>query len=143
MSLCTNKKALHDYEILESLEAGIVLHGHEVKSVAAHNCSLDGSYAVVRDGEVWLIGANIEEYKNRVKLDIFEPNRDRKLLLHKREIDKFAGRADERGLTLVPISLYFKSGKIKVQLAIAKGRQLHDKREVAKKKEAEKEIRNY
>lgn len=138
--ICRNRRALHEYEILDRLECGIVLVGSEVKSLREGRSSLEDAYARVDDGEVWLIGCEIPEYTMANRQN-HKPKRPRKLLLHRREIAKFAGRSSQRGLTLVPLSLYFKNGRAKLELAVAKGKQLHDKREAAKKADAQREIR--
>lgn len=135
-----NRKARHEYEILESLECGIVLQGSEVKSLRAGKVSLEEAYGRVKQGEVFLVGCDIQEYvfANRFNHD---PRRPRKLLMHRRELRKFAGKAYEQGLTLVPLKLYFnEEGRIKVLLAVCRGRKLHDKREVMKKADAKREI---
>lgn len=139
-SISRNRRALHDYEILETLECGIVLQGTEVKSLRERASSLDDAYAKVEDGEVWLIGSDIPEYSMGNRMN-HKPKRPRKLLLHRREIGRFAGQASERGLTLIPLRMYFKNGRAKVELAIARGKQLHDKRESLKKADAQREIR--
>ena len=138
--ICRNRRALHEYEISETLECGIVLTGTEVKSLREGGSSLDDAYARVEGGEVWLLGCDIPEYVRANRFN-HKPKRPRKLLLHQREIGKFAGKASERGFTLVPLRLYFKRGKAKVELAVARGKQLHDKRQAAKKAEAQKDIR--
>ena len=139
-TVCRNKKALHEYEVHDSLECGIVLKGTEVKSLREGSSSLDGSYARIDDGEVWLIGSDIPEYSMGNKLN-HKPKRPRKLLLHRNEIAKFAGKASERGFTLVPLRIYFKEGLAKVELAVARGKQSFDKREAKKKADAQREIR--
>ncbi|MBN9117881.1 MAG: SsrA-binding protein SmpB [Planctomycetes bacterium] len=139
VNICRNRRALHEYEVLDTVECGIVLVGTEVKSLREGHSSLEDAYARVDDGEVWLIGAEIPEYLYGNRLN-HKPKRPRKLLLHKREIDKFAGKASERGLTLVPLRMYFKEGRAKVELAVAKGKQAHDKRESLKKADARREI---
>src|SRR3954471_12504907 len=128
VNICRNRRALHEYEILDRVECGIVLVGTEVKSLRDGHANLEDAYARIDDGEVWLIGAEIPEYLFGNRLN-HKPKRSRKLLLHKREIDKFAGKADERGLTLVPLRMYFKDGIAKVEVAVAKGKQSHDKRD--------------
>jgi SsrA-binding protein len=138
--VCRNKRAFHEYHILEKLECGLVLTGTEVKSLRAGHASLDDAYAKIEDGEVWLIGSDIPEYAMG-NWQNHKPKRRRKLLLHRREIGKFVGKASERGFTLVPLRLYFKRGLAKVELAVARGKQLHDKRESKKKADAEREIR--
>jgi SsrA-binding protein len=139
-TVCRNKRALHEYEIHDTLECGVVLKGTEVKSLREGSSSLDGSYAKIEDGEVWLLGSDIPEYSMGNKLN-HKPKRPRKLLLHRREIARFAGKASERGFTLIPLRIYFKSGLAKVEIAVARGKQLHDKRETKKKAEAQREIR--
>lgn len=138
-NICRNRRALHDYDILDRIECGLVLVGTEVKSLRAGYGNLEDAYARVDDGEVWLIGAEIPEYEYGNRLN-HKPKRPRKLLLHKREIAKFAGKASEKGLTLVPLRMYFKEGRAKVELAVAKGKQAHDKRESLKKADARREI---
>jgi len=135
-----NRRAYHDYEILERIECGIVLVGTEVKSLREGHASLDDAYAKLEGGEVWLIGSEIQEYAMGNRLN-HKPKRPRKLLLHRREIEKFAGKASQRGFTLVPLRLYFKQGRAKVEVAVAKGKQSHDKRESLKKADAEREMR--
>lgn len=141
MTICTNRKARYEYEILDTLEAGIVLYGDEVKSIRQNKVSLEGSFAVVLENEVWLLNCHIGEYDNRNTWRTLEPTRRRKLLLNRREISKFAERSEEKGFTLVPLSLYFDKGFIKVELAVGKGKQLHDKRRTIKEREAEREMR--
>jgi SsrA-binding protein len=126
-----NRKARHKYDVLDTLECGLVLMGSEVKSLRSGRTSLDESYARVKDGEVWLIGCDIPEYREANRFN-HNPRRPRKLLMHRREVQKFANRAFEKGLTLVPLKMYFKVGKAKLLLGICKGRKLHDKREVMK-----------
>ncbi len=135
-----NKRALHEYTILDTLECGIVLTGTEVKSLREGSVNLEDAYAKIEDGEVWLLGSDIPEYTMGNRLN-HKPKRPRKLLLHRREIGKFAGKASQRGFTLVPLRLYFKQGRAKVELAVARGKQLHDKRQDQKKAEAQREIR--
>ncbi|HEV3440057.1 MAG TPA: SsrA-binding protein SmpB [Gemmata sp.] len=139
VNICRNRRASHDYEVLDRIECGIVLVGTEVKSLRAGYGNLEDSYARVDDGEVWLIGAEIPEYEFGNRLN-HKPKRPRKLLLHKREIERFAGKASEKGLTLVPLGMYFKEGVAKVELAVAKGKQTHDKRETLKKADAKRQI---
>ncbi len=138
--ICRNKRAFHEYEISESLECGLALTGTEVKSLREGSSSLEDAYAKIEDGEVWLIGSDIPEYSMGNRMN-HKPKRPRKLLLHRREIAKFADKADQRGFTLVPLRMYFKNGRAKVELAIGRGKQLHDKRQAAKKADAQKEIR--
>jgi len=138
-SISTNRRARHQYEILDEIECGIVLKGSEVKSLRDGKVSLDEAYARVRDGELWLVDCDIAVYPQASLLN-HEPKRLRKLLLHRRELQKFAEQACHRGLTLVPLSMYFARGKVKVTIAIGRGKKLHDKREALKKAEAKREI---
>jgi SsrA-binding protein len=139
VNICRNRRAAHDYDLLERIECGLVLVGTEVKSLRAGYGNLEDAYARVDDGEVWLIGAEIPEYEFGNRLN-HKPKRPRKLLLHRREINKFAAQASEKGLTIVPTRMYFKDGKAKVELAVAKGKQTHDKRESIKKADARRQI---
>jgi SsrA-binding protein len=139
VNICRNRRATHDYEILDRIECGIVLVGTEVKSLREGHANLEDAYARIDDREVWLIGAEIPEYTFGNRLN-HKPKRPRKLLLHRREIDKFAGKASERGHTLVPLRLYFRDGVAKVELAVARGKQAHDKRQSLKKADAKREI---
>lgn len=138
--ICRNKRALHEYALFDRLECGLVLTGTEVKSLRAGQASLEDSYGKVDDGEVWLIGSDIPEYA-KAHRENHKPKRPRKLLLHRNEINKVVGKASERGYTLVPLRLYFKGGLAKVELAVARGKQQHDKREAKKKADAQREIR--
>jgi SsrA-binding protein len=138
--ICRNKRAFHEYDVSERLECGLVLTGTEVKSLREGHSSLEDAYAKIENGEVWLIGSDIPEYTMAHRMN-HKPKRPRKLLLHRREIAKFAGKASERGFTLVPLRMYFKNGRAKVELAIARGKQLHDKRETMKKSQADRDIR--
>jgi len=134
-----NRKARHKYVILETLECGIALRGSEVKSLRQGKISLDESYARVKNDEVWLVGCDIQEYSHASRMN-HEPKRPRKLLLHRREIRKFAGQAFEKGLTLVPLKVYFKRGIAKLLLGICRGKKLYDKREQMKKDTVRREI---
>jgi len=136
----TNRKAYHDYEILQSFEAGIVLQGSEVKSLRAGRANLKDSYARVKDGEVFLIGMHISPYEAASRFG-HDPTRRRKLLLHKAEIRRLIGKVQEKGLTLVPLKVYFKNGRAKVELALARGKRLYDKRRDIAKRDAERELR--
>ena len=138
--ICRNKRAFHEYEVFDALECGLVLTGTEVKSLRDGNGNLEDAYAKIEDGEVWLLGSDIPEYSMGNRMN-HKPKRPRKLLLHRREIGKFAGKAAQRGFTLVPLKMYFKDGRAKVELAVCRGKQLHDKRQVQKKADAQKEIR--
>lgn len=135
-----NRKARHDYHILESLEAGIALTGAEVKSIRDGKISFKDAHARIKNGEVWLVGAHISPYKNKNSFDPYNPLRDRKLLLHKKQIKKLAASTQEKGLTLIPLKLYFKRGLAKIELGVGKGKKLYDKRYDLKKKETEREI---
>jgi SsrA-binding protein len=137
--IAQNRKARHDYFILDSLEAGIVLQGTEVKSLREGRVNLKDSYARIKDGELWLIGMHISPYEQG---NIFnhDPERTRKLLMHTREIEKLRRNTEEKGLTLVPLSLYFKEGRVKVELGLAKGKHTYDKREDTAEREAKREM---
>jgi SsrA-binding protein len=135
-----NKRAFHEYEVIERIECGVVLQGTEVKSLRDGQASLEDAYAKLEGGEVWMIGSDIPEYAMGNRQN-HKPKRPRKLLLHRREIEKFAGKASQRGFTLVPLRLYFRSGRAKVELAVARGKQAHDKRQAARKADADREIR--
>ena len=138
--ICRNKRAFHEYQISDTLECGIVLQGTEVKSLRDGAANLEDAYAKIDGGEVWLLGSDIPEYAMGNYLN-HKPKRPRKLLLHRREIAKFAGKASQQGFTLVPLRMYFKNGKAKVEVAVARGKKLHDKRETERKAEAQREIR--
>jgi SsrA-binding protein len=140
MIVCQNRKARHEYHILDTLECGIVLVGSEIKSIRDHKVSLDGSYASVENGEMWLIDCNIDTYKNAVNFP-HEPKRKRKLLLKKHEIHKFGEKSEATGYTLIPLQIYLKNGRAKVEVAVCQGKQLHDKRQALKKRDAEREMR--
>jgi SsrA-binding protein len=137
--IASNRKARHDYSILDTYEAGIVLVGTEVKSLRLGRASLVDAFATVDDGEVWLRGLHIAEYALGTWTN-HEPRRTRKLLLHKGEILKLIGKTKESGLSLVPLSMYFKDGKVKVEIALAKGKKAYDKRQSLAKRDAEREI---
>ncbi|HQK22172.1 MAG TPA: SsrA-binding protein SmpB [Candidatus Latescibacteria bacterium] len=134
-----NRKAFHDYSILETTEAGIALVGTEVKSLRLGNVNLKDSYARVERGEVVLYGLHISPYDHGNRYN-HDPERPRKLLLHRREIGSLKSRTEEKGLTLVPLSLYFKGGRAKVELGLAKGKQIHDKRETLRRREIEMDM---
>jgi SsrA-binding protein len=138
--ICRNRRAFHEYNVSDRLECGIMLTGTEVKSLRDGVASLEDAYAKLEDGEVWLIGSDIPEYAMGNRMN-HKPKRPRKLLLHRREIEKFAGKASERGFTLIPLRMYFKEGLAKVEIGVARGKQLHDKRQDKKTAEAEREIR--
>jgi SsrA-binding protein len=134
-----NRSARHEYDVIDTLECGIVLVGSEVKSLRTGRVSLDEAYGRVKGNEVWLVGCDIPEYVQANRFN-HEPRRPRKLLLHRREIVKFASKAFETGLTLVPLKLYFKNGRAKLLLGVCRGRKLHDKREKMKKRDVDRDI---
>ena len=134
-----NRRARFEYEFLERFETGIVLTGTEIKSIRTGQISIAEAYARVRDGELWLLGMHVPPYKEG-SFSNHEPNRPRKLLMHRREIDRIAGLAAEKGYTLVPTRLYFKGGKVKIDLALARGKKLWDKRRATKDREAAREL---
>lgn len=135
-----NRKAFHDYYIVETFEAGVVLLGTEVKSIREGSVNLRDSFARVEGAEVWIYNVHISPYSHRGYSD-HEPTRRRKLLLHRQEIRKLIGKTVERGMTLVPTRMYFKNGRIKVAISLAKGKKDHDKRETIKRREADRETR--
>jgi SsrA-binding protein len=134
-----NRKARHNYDVMETLECGLALVGSEVKSLRGGRISLEEAYARVKENEVWLIGCDIPEYREANRFN-HNPRRPRKLLMHRREVKKFANRAFEKGLTLVPLKLYFKAGKAKLLLGICRGRKLYDKREVMKEASVRRDL---
>ena len=138
-AIATNRRARHEYEILETVEAGLVLRGTEVKSLRDGLVNFKDSYASVRNGEGWLLGCHINPYSHGTDAN-HDPERDRKLLLHKKEIARLSGKISERGLTLVPLRLYFKDGRAKVELGLARGRKLHDKRSALREREVRREM---
>lgn len=137
--VCTHPRARRDYDIEENYEAGIELKGSEVKSLRANQASIKESFAMIRDGEVFLINSYIAPYE-QANLFNHEPRRDRKLLLNKREINRLMGKTLIRGYTLIPLKVYFKKGKAKVDLALGKGKKAHDHRDDIKKREADREM---
>jgi SsrA-binding protein len=138
-TIAENRRARHDYQLLERLEAGIALTGTEVKSLRAGRTVMGQAYADIRDGEAWLQGLEISTYDQGNRAN-HEPVRARKLLLHRREIDSLYGKVREKGLTLVPIRLYFKDGRAKVEIALARGKEQRDKRRELAKREADRQI---
>jgi SsrA-binding protein len=134
-----NRRARRDYELLERVEAGVVLSGTEVKSARDGKVQLGQAYGDIRDGEAWLVGASIAEYAQGGPFG-HEPDRDRKLLLHRSEIDSLHGKVREKGLTLVPTRMYFKDGRVKVELALARGRERADKRRVIAERDAQRQM---
>ena len=136
----TNRKARHDYHILESLEAGIALTGTEVKSVREAGVTLTGGFAQLRKGEIWLVGVHISPYKQGSYANV-DPMRERRLLLHRREIRKLASKLTDRGITLVPLKIYFKGNKAKLQLGLCRGKRDYDRRADIKERDAERDLR--
>jgi SsrA-binding protein len=139
-NVAVNRKALHDYEILERFEAGIVLSGSEIKSIRAGKVSLQEAYARPENGELWLVGAHIAEYAAASHFGRHDPRRRRKLLLHRHEIRELEEAVEKRGLTLVPLRLYLKRGKAKLEIGLARGRRRYDKRQAIARREAEREM---
>ncbi|MBS0016522.1 MAG: SsrA-binding protein SmpB [Arthrospira sp. SH-MAG29] len=133
--LTDNRKARYLYEILDTYEAGIELKGTEVKSIRAGRSNLQDGYALVRDGEVWLINVHISPYENTSNFFNHDPRRTRKLLLHRKEINKLIGQVEQKGLTLVPLKMYLKRGRVKVMIGLARGKKLHDKRETIRRRD--------
>ena len=137
--IATNRKAWHDFEILETHEAGLVLKGTEVKSLREGQVNFKDSYATLSNAEVWLVGCHIAPYHHGSDAN-HVADRSRKLLLHRREISRLIGKVAERGLTLVPLRLYFKNGRAKVEIGLARGRKLHDKRDALRERDARREM---
>ena len=137
--IAENRRARHDYELLERFEAGLVLMGTEVKSLRQGGATLQRAFGDVRDGELWLVGAHIAPYEAGAT-GSHDPDRDRKLLLHHREISTLIGKVQEKGLTLIPTRLYFKDGRAKVELAVARGKELRDKRRDVQQRDAKRQI---
>jgi len=137
--VATNRKARHDYDVIETFECGIALAGSEVKSLRDAKVQLREAYARVQDGEVWLHGVHIAPYAFAHGKDGHDPDRPRKLLLHRREIDELTGRTQQQSLTLVPLSMYFSDGRAKVELALARGRRRYDKRAAIAERDARRE----
>jgi SsrA-binding protein len=139
-TIVTNRKALHEYFIVDRLEVGIALKGTEVKSLRQGNANLQDGYALIKDGEIWLLGMHINPFE-KGNINNHNPTRDRKLLLHKKEIRRLAGKISEKGLTLIPLRIYFKDNIVKVELAVARGKRAYDKREAIAKREVERQLR--
>lgn len=136
--IASNKKALHDYFVVQKVEAGIVLTGTELKSLRDGKANLKDAYVIFKDGEAYLFGAHISPYTHG-NLQNHDPERTRKLLLHRRELDKLRGETTEKGLTIVPLRLYFKGSKVKAEIAVVRGKRQYDKRETERTREAERE----
>ena len=140
MSIAENRKAFHDYFIEERYEAGLVLEGWEVKAIRANQVQLKEAYVIVRDAALFLIGAHVTALQTASSHVHPESTRNRKLLLHKKEIDRLIGKVREKGLTLVPLNLHYKGGRIKLDIGLAKGKAKHDKRDAEKDREVKREI---
>jgi SsrA-binding protein len=138
-SIATNRRARHEFEILETVEAGLVLRGTEVKSLRDSQVTFKDAYATIRNNEAWLRGCHINPYSHGTDAN-HDPERDRKLLLHKREINRLGGKIAERGLTLIPLRLYLKGGRVKLEIGLARGRKTHDKRSALKEREVRREM---
>lgn len=137
--IVVNKKARFDYEILDTFEAGIVLHGTEVKSMRLKKVSIQEAYAMIKNSEAYIVGMNIAHYEMGNRFN-HEPLRERKLLLHKHEIKRLTGKLKEKGLTLVPLKVYFNNGKVKILLGLGKGKAKYDKRKTIQKREADRDM---
>lgn len=140
-TLATNKHAYFNYQVLEELEAGIILSGSEVKSVKAGQIILKGSYATLQINELWLINAHISPYQLSSSQQKYQPDQPRKLLLHKKELSSLIGKLKTKGLTLMPLSVYTKGSLIKIKIGVCRGKKAHDKREIIKKRESDINIR--
>ena len=138
-SIARNRAARHEYEIMDTFEAGLVLTGTEVKSLRDGHANIGDAYGVIRGGELWLLNAHISPYGSGGYVN-HDPARSRKLLLHQREIRRLIGAVERQGLTLVPLELYFRRGRAKISLALAKGKKLHDKRDDARRRDAERDM---
>jgi SsrA-binding protein len=137
--VATNRRARHEYEILETFEAGLVLRGTEVKALRTGQVNFKDSYATVRNGEAWLLGCHISPYSHGTDAN-HDPERDRKLLLHGREIRRLVGKIAEKGLTVVPLKMYFKAGRAKLEIGLARGKKLHDKRATLRERQNLREM---
>jgi SsrA-binding protein len=138
-TIATNRRARHEYHILETVEAGLVLRGTEVKSLRAGEVTFKDSYATIRNGEGWLLGCHINPYSHGTDAN-HDPERDRKLLLHRRELGRLSGKIAERGLTLIPLRMYFKGGRAKIELGLGRGKKLHDKRATLRDRDQRREM---
>ena len=138
--VATNRKAYHDYEVVEALETGIALTGTEIKSIRAGKINLRDGFAVIRQGEVWLLNVHISPYTHGNR-ENHEPMRERKLLLHRREIERLYGKVAERGWTLVPLRVYLRDNRAKVELGLVRGKRLYDKREAIARRDSERDLR--
>jgi SsrA-binding protein len=140
--IVTNKRAFFDYEILETFEAGIVLSGQEVKSIKTGHISLAGSFVTMKGAEAWLTNSHVPPYKMAGKISDYEPTRPRKLLLHRKELSSLIGKIKQKGLTLVPLRVYTKGSKVKLEFGIGRGKKKYEKRETIKKREIDRKIRS-
>jgi len=138
--IAVNRRALFDYEILEAYEAGIVLTGQEVKAVKTGHINLQGAFVVIRNDEAWLLNAHIPPYQTANAPSGYDPDQSRKLLLNRKELSALPGKTSQKGLTLVPLRVYTKKGFVKVEIGLARHRKKHDKRELIKRRDAEREI---
>jgi SsrA-binding protein len=139
-TIASNRKAFHEYSIQDTYEAGLVLTGTEVKSLRSQGCSLVEGFVRVRGGEAWLVNVHIPPYEQGTFFSQHEPRRDRKLLLHARELQRLVGKLQEKGLTLLPLRVYFRKNRVKVELGLGRGKKLHDKREAIREREIRREI---
>ena len=139
-AIASNRRAFHEYAFVDRLEAGVALTGTEVKSLRSNGCSLGDGFVRLRGGEAWLVNVHIPPYERGTFFSQHEPNRDRKLLMHSREIQRLSGTLQEKGLTLIPLRAYFKRGLVKVELGLGRGKKTHDKREAIKQREVRREI---
>jgi len=139
-TLAVNRKARHDYFIHDTYEAGLVLTGAEIKSVRAGQANMRDSHVAIRDGEAWVVGMHIAPYRHASDHDTYEPKRDRKLLLHRWEIARLLGRVQEKGFTIVPLRLYLRRNRAKLEIALARGKRLYDKRESIRKRDSDRDI---
>jgi SsrA-binding protein len=137
--IATNRKARHQYHFVDTYEAGLVLMGSEIKSIRAGRASLQEGFVVFQDGEAWLVNVHIAQYDPASRQN-HEPRRKRKLLLHRREIDRLRGRVQEKGYTIVPTKLYLKDGRAKVEIALVRGKKLHDKRQTLARRDAKRQV---
>lgn len=138
--IASNRRAFHEYSFVDKIEAGVVLTGTEVKSMRQNGCTLGDGFVRLRGGEAWLVNVHIPPYDRGTFFSQHEPNRDRKLLLHSREIKRLIGTLQEKGLTLIPLRTYFKRGNVKVELGLGRGKKTHDKRQAIKEREVRREI---
>jgi SsrA-binding protein len=138
--VAVNRRALHEYHVLDRIEAGIELRGAEVKAIRDHRCSLTGAYAEIKNNEAFLSGFHVQPYEH-ARVEDHNPLRPKKLLLHRREIDRLLGQTSAAGMTLIPLKLYFRRGRLKVELGLCRGKQRADKREAIRRRTAEREAR--